>query len=72
MLPKPTNCLNKITELIKAKYTGLCGIVYCFSQFDCERAALYLRVRHEQCVNLKLKSFDANPFADLLHLCWPV
>jgi len=57
VLPKPTNCLNKITELIKAKYTGLCGIVYCFSQFDCERAALYLRVRHEQCVKIEAEKF---------------
>ena len=44
MLPKFGNCLAKITELIKAKYDGQCGIVYCFSQMDCERCAQYLNV----------------------------
>ena len=44
VLPKSGNCLAKITELIKTKYDGQCGIVYCFSQMDCERCATYLTV----------------------------
>ena len=37
-------CLFKIAELIQAKYSGLSGIVYCFSQLDCERCSAYLTV----------------------------
>ena len=44
VVSKSQKCLFKIAELIQAKYSGLSGIVYCFSQLDCERCSAYLTV----------------------------
>ena len=39
---KGKNCIAEIAELILASFKRKSGIVYCFSQKDCETAAAYL------------------------------
>ncbi|KAG8035119.1 hypothetical protein G9C98_001609, partial [Cotesia typhae] len=41
---KGRNCYAEVAALIKEKYSGECGIVYCFSRKDCDDYADHLRM----------------------------